>query len=119
MFSKVNDAYESVKNGLEAQIALATAEEKSRLADAKIALSELKDLISDLKEENRTLRDRILVKDSLKPELGHSWLFKENDDDPSRRYCQICYYDRDKVIPLDEPTMSTEHYFGQRYCQVC
>jgi rubrerythrin len=118
VFEKLNSAYESVKNGLEAQIALATAEQKEALADTKIALADLKDLMADLKDENRTLRERVQIRESLKPEVGHEWLVRNDDEDITRRYCQVCYYDRDKVIPLNLPTSSI-HDRGKRWCPIC
>ena len=36
MFGKLNDAYDSVKNGLEIEVKLATAEQRDQLANAKM-----------------------------------------------------------------------------------
>ena len=120
VFDKLNNAYDSVKNALDAQIALATAEQKEALADARLALADLKDLMADLKDENRILQERVRERETLKPEQGHEWLMKENDEDISRRYCQICFYDRDKVIPLNIPVSSGARFHpGERYCPVC
>lgn len=117
MFGKVNEAYDSVKKGLEVHVALATAEQKDMLASARVSLAELKDLIADLKEENRNLRERVKAKEQLRPELGFDWLIMDNDPDPSRRYCPLCFYDRDKIIPLRSPELYNGVY--KRYCRAC
>ena len=107
MFGKINDAYESVKNGLEAQIALATAEEKERLADAKLALADLKMYIADLKEENQVLATKLKTKDEvIYDDEGIAWV-------SGMPHCGGCLGSKDKKVVL-------RYYNGNLYqCPAC
>jgi hypothetical protein len=101
VFGKINDAYETVKNGLSVEIDLATAEQKEKLADAKIGLAELKDLIADLKDENRQLRDQIKLKDSVRfGRSGVAWV----GDEP---YCGGCLGSKGTQVHLKRHNDST------------
>jgi len=115
----IGEALGVVDRALKASYELASAEQKELLADARNSLADLKTDLADLKEENRELRARISNKEQIGPDPGHVWLIRQNDPDSSRRYCQVCYYDRDKIIPLDTPNTDKDYYFGYRYCPVC
>lgn len=120
VFNKLNDAYQTVKNALDVEVALATADQKELLVNAKLALAELKDLTADLKNENRDLKDKVQTQAAMVPDEGHEWLKIEKDKISTRRYCQICYYDRDKTIPLNNPVEShAKFHAGQRWCPIC
>jgi hypothetical protein len=94
MFSKVNDAYQTVKNALEAEVALATADQKEILANAKLALAEIKDLMADLKEENRSLKEQLEVKgDVIFDDQGRAWI----DGEP---HCGGCLGSKGQKIRL-------------------
>ncbi|GEM_PF-4979983 len=105
MFSKVNDAYQTVKNGLEAEVALATAEEKEKLADAKLALADIKDYLAELKDENRELKDQISKKDSYLLENSVYW--SSADKDRKQPFCPACFAEG-KISPM-EPDVRDSH----------
>lgn len=104
MFRKINDAYESIKNGLEAEIALATAEQKEGLADAKLALADLKEYIADLREENRSLKEKLILKKRYTLENSVYWL--ESDKKREQPYCPACYAEG-KISPMEPDHRNT------------
>ncbi len=92
--SRINDAIDIVKTGLDAQIALATAEQKAQLANAKLALADIKLELADLKDENLKLAQ--LSKIAKEIEFGKSgaaWYKREP-------YCSGCYGSSEKLIHL-------------------
>jgi hypothetical protein len=107
MLGTINDAYQTVKNGLEVEVALATAGQKEKLADAKLALAELKEYIADLKDENRSLREKQNVKENVVyDEDGKAWI----GDEP---YCGGC-------IGAKQSTVRLKHYRNNLYeCPSC
>lgn len=115
VFGKLNDAYDSVKNGLEAQIALATAEQKEQLADAKLSLAELKEMIADLKEENISLRESAELLDSVEYDgVGIAWF-------GTQPFCSGCLGDKGKQVRLAKLNNTTfecpackHRYYGVR-----
>jgi len=115
----IGDALGIVDRALKASYELATAEQKELLADARNSLADLKTDLADLKEENRELRAKIANKEQMIPDPGHQWLKMQNDPDSSRRYCQVCYYVRDRVMPLNAPEEPGEWHSGYRFCPAC
>lgn len=99
MFSKVNDAYQVVKNGLEVEVSLATAEQREQLADAKLALAEMKEQIADLKDENRFLQEKLKHKDDYILEKSVFW--NKDDGNFDQPFCPVCYANG-SVIPLQK-----------------
>ena len=94
VFNKVNDAYQTVKNGLEAEVALATAEQKMQLADALVALSQMKVAMMELEEENAALRKNEDISTKLKyGKSGAVWLDNEV-------FCGGCFGRESKLVHL-------------------
>lgn len=102
MLGKLNDAYQTVKNGLEVEVALATAEQKEKLANAKLALADLKDFMADLKDENRTLKEKLSLKDEVKyDDAGVAWIGTEP-------YCGGCLGSKGNQVRLMK--LNNTHY---------
>lgn len=102
MFGKINDAYDTVKNGLDAQINLATAEQKEQLANAKLALAELKEMMADLKDDNRQLKETISLQEELQyGNSGAAWI----DGHP---FCAGCLGARQSKVRLSH--VGSDHY---------
>lgn len=96
---KINDTIDLVKTGLDAQIALATAEQKEKLADAKIALADLKTILADLKIANDELRRQEDVRSKVTPHKGcYAW---EVGDGKIYAICSNCWEAEGKTISLN------------------
>ncbi|OGL32485.1 hypothetical protein A3E76_00335 [Candidatus Saccharibacteria bacterium RIFCSPHIGHO2_12_FULL_44_22] len=98
MFGKINDAYESVKNGLEVEVNLATAEQKERLADAKMALADIKIAYADLIEENDSLKRK--QNDDKNIHIDGT-CYAKNVDGKNYAICPKCWEDEGKAIMLN------------------
>ena len=122
----VNDALTLVQTVIKLGKRASNVQYEEALIAAREAIIEQKRINLDLRESNMDLGEKLKLlqgsldkKASLHPEPDHVWLVLDGDEDASRRYCQVCYYDKDKLIPLNAPNKSREYYEGQRYCPVC
>jgi hypothetical protein len=99
VWGQINTAVDAVKNGLDAQIALATAEQKEQLADAKLALAEIKIAFAQLKEENAALKKR----NDLANKITSSSKCYSMDigNGQKRAICTKCWEDDGKAISLN------------------
>ena len=88
------------------------------LMAAREALLAQKEENINLREEKSALQALVSKQRKILPEKNHEWLIDAEDKDVDRRYCPLCFYDRDKLIPLDHPYTSDE---GEttRYCKGC
>lgn len=104
MFDKINHAVDTVRNGLDAQVALATAEQKEQLADAKLALADLKEALANLKEDNFILKRQNDLSDKIK--LSGRCYELDMGDGRSRAICMKCWEDDGKAMSLNNSSGS-------------
>lgn len=105
VIGKLNEAYELVRKGLDVEIALASAEQKEKLVDAKLALSEVKDHIFDLKEENRLLKEKLLQRKKFVLENSVYW--DEGDNERKQPFCSSCMA-KGLEIPMEPQKRNTK-----------
>lgn len=81
-----------------AEFKLKLAELISSLADAKIEMSEIQQLLVEKDSEIRKLNEQISIKDKLEWEPPYYWLKKEHNKDGP--FCQNCYDKNKELIRL-------------------
>lgn len=114
----INDSFETIDQALKASYSTAQGEQKELLADARNALADLKVEFAEIKTRSQSLTDKQTLRDQLDKEKGHDWLVLQGDSHPARRYCPVCFYNDDKLIPLSDP-LTGLWFNGQRPCPVC
>ena len=101
-----SDIYEN------AEVKLQLANLISALADAKMEIAEVQELLINSEKEKKELQDQIALKESLLFEPPYYWRILENDDREGP-YCQVCYDKEKKLIRLQDEKQ------GQWRCLSC
>jgi len=113
--SAVNAAIASVKNAREMAKQSQDTDLKNLISDAYDAVLDLKDKVLELGEENRSLKERLEQRETVKRDPTFGYYFKEgNDPDP---LCPKCYEADGKMMHLDAVT--NRAYSEGRLCRTC
>jgi hypothetical protein len=94
-----------------AEVKLQLAELISALADAKIDMAAVQQILLDKDVELGTLREQLTIRGKLKWEPPYYWVVEAGKNDGP--YCQQCYDNSTKLIRLTETTR------GLWECKTC
>ena len=92
----------------EAELKLKFADLIGTLADAKMQIAEIQDLLISSEEENKKLQRQLLLEKKMDYEAPYYW---KNLDDGSKDgpYCQKCFDEHQKIIRLQDKKNGTWH----------
>jgi|SaaInl8_200m_RNA_FD_contig_81_67555_length_1211_multi_2_in_0_out_0_1 hypothetical protein len=123
--SSVKTAIDIAKELKNADSLLKDAETKLKIADLLEALSELKVLLYETRDENQALKDslkEIQAKLDIQGEVefrdGHYYLKQPKEGQAPGHFCPKCYHDDNKLIPVSE---LSRHFrrIGKYKCPKC
>lgn len=83
----------------------------SGLADAKLEVIEIQQLVSDKDAQIRSLEEELAVKEKLKWDAPYYWLI--NDSEQEGPFCQLCFDTDHKLVRLQM------HNLGLWKCGAC
>jgi hypothetical protein len=99
--SVINSAVSSLKNAKDMAKDSTDTSLKAIISESYDAVLDLKERVLDLDEENRTLRQKLERRDSVKRDRQFGYYFKDGDtQDP---LCPKCYEGDDKLVYLPHP----------------
>jgi hypothetical protein len=111
----ISDSSDSLE---QAGIKLKLSELINSLADAKIQISDIKDILIEKDNEINKLKNIIQVNDALNYEKPYYWMIK--DDKKDGPYCQLCYDKNKQLIRLQTQSigswrcLSCDKYFEDK-----
>lgn len=120
VFIAVDKAYEVAQASKNADMLLAIAELKMKLAEVRIQAA-------DLQEENLNLRERLnsaMAKPNLKAKLqvrdGAYYFLEKNDAHPAMGpFCTVCMDSRGEVVLMSDVPPDFHELAGKFECKLC
>jgi predicted RNA-binding Zn-ribbon protein involved in translation (DUF1610 family) len=111
--TEIASYFKNIDNRLEvAEMRLKAAELIDALADAKIAIAEIKDLLTEKDEEIKALSESLSASDDLQFERGFYW--KITEDKKDRPFCPNCWDSNKKIIRIHKHPIG-----GFYHCSTC
>ena len=112
----VNSAFSSVKTASELAKKTSDRDLKSEIGSAFDNVLELKVKVYELAEENRSLREQLAQRDSIKRESKHGFWLKEGETHP---LCPRCYEGSEHLVVYLSAAKFSQGFGYRRTCNVC
>jgi hypothetical protein len=111
-----NSAFSAVKSAFELAKKATDLELKREITTAFDNVLELKMKVYDLAEENRSLRELLELKGSIKRDPKFGYWFKEGETEP---ICPKCYEGPSTAVRYLSPLVNVPGMIPHRKCNVC